>query len=39
MDLPARHLTQLVVNERSQTVQRLGIACAPARKPLCDHLP
>ena len=35
-ELPAGHLTQLVVDERNQSLQRLTIACAPARKPLCD---
>ena len=35
--LSAGHLTQLIVDERHQSLQRVVIACAPARKPLC-HL-
>ena len=34
--LPPGHLTQLVVDERYESLQRFTIACAPARKPLCD---
>jgi hypothetical protein len=34
--LPPGYLTQLVVIERDESLERITIACAPARQPLCD---